>query len=76
MGLKKCFFATVVTVGSMASSFAAEGVTSLPDTGVDVSSFISLGITALGGVVAVALGGYVAFLLVKKALKWIGKALS
>jgi len=48
----------------------------LPDTGVDVGAYITLAIAALGGVVAVAIGGYAAFLLVKKAMKWIGRALA
>jgi len=48
----------------------------LPDTGVDVGAYITVAIAALGGVVAVALGGYAAFLLVKKAMKWIGRALA
>ena len=47
----------------------------IPDTSVDVAGFITAGITAMGVIVLAAIGGYVAFLLVKKALKWIGKAL-
>jgi len=52
------------------------GEVTLPNIGVDVSDYVTAGITALGAVVAVAVGGYAAFLIVRKALKWIGKALS
>jgi hypothetical protein len=47
----------------------------LPVTGVDVDDFITVGITALGVVVLSAVGGYVAFLVIKKALGWLGRAL-
>jgi len=52
------------------------GQAALPDTGVDVSEYLTLGITGLGAVALTAVGGYVAFLLIKKGLKWGGKALS
>jgi len=48
----------------------------LPDTGVDVSGYITAGIVVLGAVVATAMGGYVAFLLIRKACKAIGRAFS
>jgi hypothetical protein len=48
---------------------------SLPDTGCDVDSLITSGITAMGAVAAVAVGGYVAFKVVKKALGWVGRAM-
>lgn len=47
----------------------------LPDTGCDVDSLITAGITAMGAVAAVAVGGYVAFKVVKKALGWVGRAM-
>ncbi len=47
----------------------------LPDTGCDVSGLITDGITAMGAVAAVAVGGYVAFKIVKKALSWVGRAM-
>ena len=53
------------------SVFAA----TLPDTGCDVDSLITAGITAMGAVAAVAVGGYVAFKVVKKALGWVGRAM-
>ena len=60
----------MVALGS-GSVFAS----TLPDTGCDVSSLISSGITAMGAVAAVAVGGYVAFKVVKKALGWVGRAM-
>jgi hypothetical protein len=42
----------------------------LPTTGVDVEDYITAAITALGTVVAVAVGGYFAFLIIRKALGW------
>lgn len=53
----------------------AEGSATLPDVGQgDLSSYVTLGITAIAGVVAVVIGGYVAFKVVKKALAWVAKA--
>lgn len=49
--------------------------TSLPDTGCEVGTLITAGITAMGAVAAVAVGGYVAFKVVKKALGWVGRAM-
>lgn len=54
------------------SAFASA---TLPDTGCDVSSLISTGITAMGAVAAVAVGGYIAFKVVKKGLSWAGRAM-
>ncbi len=61
----------LASMGAM-SAFATETVT-LPETGVDVAGYAGAAITALGSVVAVAIGGYVAFLLVRKGLSWIRK---
>ncbi len=59
-------------IGAGASSAFAGGVT-IPDTGIDVGAYITAGITTLGAVAAVAVGGYFAFLVVKRALKWGNK---
>lgn len=55
-------------------SFASATVT-IPDAGVSVDAFITAAITAMGAVVAVAVGGYFAFLIVKMALRWGRQAL-
>lgn len=66
----------MVTVGAVmigASAFAEGEAVTLPTTGVDVSAYVTAAITALGGVVAVCLGGYVAFKLINFGMKWLGK---
>ena len=71
VGSKPAVMAVLGVVGS-ASAFAADPVT-LPETGIDVAGYASTAITTLGSVAAVAIGGYVAFLLVRKGLTWIRK---
>ena len=42
----------------------------LPDVGVDVGGHITAAITAVGAVALIAVGGYFAFMVVRKALQW------
>ncbi len=42
----------------------------LPATGVDVDGYITALITDLGPIVAVVLGGFLAFLLIRFGMKW------
>lgn len=42
----------------------------LPDTGTDIAAFITVAITGIGAIVAVVVGGYFAFLLIRKGMKW------
>lgn len=63
----------VLTLFSVAS-FAADPV-AIPSLGTDVSEYINAAILLMGSVVGVAVGGYAAFLIVKKALRWLGRAL-
>ncbi len=51
---------------------AAAAVT-IPDTGVDMDEWVTAAITGLGAIVAVVIGGYFAFKLIKIALRWVGK---
>jgi len=51
------------------------GIVSVPDIGVDVGSLLGSAVETLGSVVAVAVGGFVAFLIVKRGLVWLGTAL-
>lgn len=69
---KSAFVFALLTLAM--SGLMAEDVT-IPSIGTDVSSYISSAILLLGGVVGVAVGGYAAFLVVKKALRWLGRAL-
>ena len=61
--------------GLALAGVSGSALASLPDTGVEVSSLITTGITAMGAVAAVAVGGFIAFKIVKKGLSWVGRAL-
>ncbi len=47
----------------------------LPDSGVDLPGHITAAITAMGSVVIVVVGGYFAFLIIRKGLQWARGAL-
>jgi len=56
------------------AAFAAEGdPVTLIDTGANVTGHITAAITALGAVAAVAIGGYFAFLVIRKGIRWAGR---
>jgi hypothetical protein len=62
----------VVAALSALPTFAEDpAAVSLPNTGVDVASYATAAITTLGGVVAVCVGGVVAFMLVRAGIRWI-----
>ena len=70
---KTCRNALLATLllASMAGVAHASGSTvTLPDTGANISGLVTAGITAIGGIVAVIVGGYFSFLVIKLALKW------
>lgn len=56
---------------SFAEMVAGDGGVTLPDTGVDVAAYATQAITALGGVVAVCIGGVIAFMLVRWGIRWV-----
>lgn len=60
-------------VGTVAAASAAD--VTIPTTGLDIGGYITAAITAVAAVFAVVVGGYFAFLIVKKAMRWAGKAL-
>jgi len=61
----------MLVVASMAGVAHASGSTvTLPDTGANISGLVTAGITAIGAIVAVIVGGYFSFLVIKLALKW------
>lgn len=70
--LRKLAFVSLAA--SPLATFAQEASVTIPESGVDIEGYISSGITEMGSVVAVALGGFVCFLLVKKAMGWIRRA--
>lgn len=42
----------------------------LPDTGIDIEAMVTEVVTTLGGIVAVIVAAFFAFLLIRKALRW------
>lgn len=73
----KKIVATLAVTGIVAISdaMASGGGVTLPTTGLDIAAYVTAAITGLATVLAAVVGGYFAFLLVKKALRWAGKAL-
>jgi hypothetical protein len=69
---------TTLAVGTGAVLTAAPAFASgptLPDIGVDVSGYVTVGILAIGGVIGAAIGGFFAFLLVRSGAGWASKLL-
>lgn len=76
MGIfKKIGTAAFVAAVSALPVMATEGAgnVTLPETGVDISSYVTTAIVGLGGVIAVAVGGYFAFLLIKVGIRFAGR---
>lgn len=70
--LKSKTFAVMALCLAAFSSFAdGTGSVTLPDTGVDVSGYASAAITAIGAVCGVVVAGVIAFIVVRKGIKWI-----
>ncbi len=73
---KSSYTKTAAVLGAAGAMIAeAHAEVTLPTTGVNVGDYITAGITSVAAVVGVALGGYVAFKVVHKGCKWLGKAL-
>ena len=72
--LRRAYVAGIATVLSLAASIPtyADGFT-LPDTGVDIAAGTTAVITKIGAVVLIAVGGALAFLAVRKGIKWANK---
>jgi opacity protein-like surface antigen len=66
-------FLSILSLVAVASVASAADVT-IPSTGIDMGGYISASILTLGGIVAVAIGGYFAFWAIKKGLSWANKA--
>ena len=71
--MHKCMY-TMALMALSLSAFAADSVT-IPDTGLDIGKWITAAIVLMASVAGVAIGGFFAFLIVKKALLWGAKAL-
>lgn len=60
----------------LADKAAATGTSiTLPDNGVDEAGFITTVIADFGAVAAVVVGGYMTYLIVRKAMSYAGKAI-
>ena len=72
--LRQLYVAGLATVITLAASIPtrADGFT-LPDTGVDIAAGTTAVITKIGAVVLIAVGGALAFLAVRKGIKWANK---
>ena len=64
---------TLAGVFASGAAFAEEiGTVTLPDTGIDMAAYANSAISYLGGVIAVVVGGCVAFMLIRKGLRALG----
>ena len=61
----------VMTLCLAAFSSFAKGTVTLPETGVDISGYATAAITAIGTVCGVVVAGVIAFIVVRKGIKWI-----
>ena len=68
-------FAGLLAVSGTASAQEEAGSYTYIDPGVDMQAAITSGAEQLGLVLGVAVGAYVGFLVVKKALSWLRLAL-
>ena len=66
---------TVLAVMGWAGIASATDPITLPTTGVDLPGHVTAAITAMGSVVVVVVGGYFAFLIIRKGLQWARGAL-
>lgn len=74
------FAVAVICAFVMPAATAAEGdvasnTVALPQ-GVDIAALIQSGVVALAAIVAIALAAWASWLLVKKAISWVRRALS
>jgi hypothetical protein len=70
-------YAYALLVGTLvtASSAMAQAPPLIPDTGLAVDAYITEAIVAMAVVAGVVVGGYFAFLIIKKGMSWGRKAL-
>ena len=67
----KCGLAALGLIAGTAAFADDPAAVTLPDTGVDVAGYASAAITSLGSIVAVVIGGTVAFILIRAGVRWI-----
>lgn len=71
---KKGLLTFMLVLGFLVMGQSSYAIAELPST-IDVTEYIALGVAAMALIVAAAIGGYTAFLLVRKSFRWIGNAL-
>ena len=64
---------TALAVGTVLTSSAvfAEDSVTLPETGINLAGYATAAITSLGAIVAVVIGGTIAFILIRAGVRWI-----
>jgi len=65
-------FALVAVLGF---AEAASATVTLPSTGIAMEEYVAAGILALGATAAAAIGGYVAYAIVIRSVRWLGVAM-
>ena len=68
---KKLGLALMGTMVAAGSAMAETTSVTLPETGVDVAGYASAAISAIGTVCGVVVAGVIAFIVVRKGIKWI-----
>jgi hypothetical protein len=74
IGLKTATASVAGWLGFESVANATDPIT-LPTTGVDLPGHITAAITAMGSVVVVVVGGFFAFMIIRKGLQWARGAL-
>ena len=67
--------AAAVATACLAAQAQAQTAPTIPDVGVDMTALVPLALAALGAVVVLAVGGWVAFKVIRISLGWIAKAM-
>lgn len=65
-------FAVVAVLSFCNGAFAT---VTLPTTGIAMEEYVAAGILALGATAAAAIGGYVAYAIVIRSVRWLGVAM-
>jgi hypothetical protein len=74
IGVKTAAVTVAGWIGLESVANATDPIT-LPSTGVDLEGHITAAITAMGSVVVVVVGGFFAFMIIRKGLQWARGAL-
>lgn len=67
--MRKCLLLTMCLV--MLGMSSAYATVTLPETGVDVSMYVSTLVSSLGAVIATVVGATFAFFVIRRAISWV-----